>query len=396
MQKRFNCHWSASAFYSAMEKKTVAILSDFPAWLINADIPSLPGHYPVWLLPLYYSFSSADSKFEIHWITLHKGVKHPVRFLKNNQFFHILPASRKMLGLCTAYGYDRYQAYKELQLIKPHLLHTWGTEYCYGMIGKDFHNGIWLHTVQGLLKTYMKFGPMARFQRIHSIYEPGVLRCAQYITTESPWASERVKEYSSAANPYIWDYAVEQRFFEMQRQPSETPTCLYCGSDSEIKNIATLIEAFTSPELSHVKLILAGPPKEKYSHIAPNIVALGRVTRDEVALQLSKTWALVHSSLADTGPTVVKEARVMGIPVILSNRCGSAQYVEQGKSGYIFEPYDVSALKSAVLALTESKEISQIMGEYNQKKCRASLSDEAMYNGLLKIYQEILGHDSGH
>ena len=86
----------------------------------------------------------------------------------------------------------------------------------------------------------------------------------------------------------------------------------------------------------------------------------------------------------------------MGIPVILSNRCGSAQYVEQGKSGYIFEPYDVPALKSAVLALTESKEISQIMGEYNQKKCRASLSDEARYNGILKIYQEILGHVSGH
>lgn len=71
---------------------------------------------------------------------------------------------------------------------------------------------------------------------------------------------------------------------------------------------------------------------------------------------MSQAWCLVHLSKADTGPTVVKEARVMGLPVILTDACGSKQYVEHNKSGFIVSPCDIESIVKSVLYIIESKE----------------------------------------
>lgn len=374
-----------------LERKKIAILSGFPVWLVNKELPALPGHYPVWLLPLYEEFERFTSQYEIHWVVLHKGISKNQFFIQRSQYFHVISATKATIGLYTAYVHDRIKLFLTLKKIIPDLIHTWGTEYCYGLAGKDFRKRAkWLHTVQGLLKTYMKLGPMSRFQCLHSLYEPAVLKSAPYMTTESPWAAEKVKEIAPHIQPCIWDYAVESVFLQNKRKLSKEPTCLYCGSDSLIKNIDTIIAAFRRPELAHVRLVLAGPNNEKYNHIAPNITAIGRASREQVTALMSESWLLVHPSLADTGPTVVKEARAMGLPVILSTHCGSKQYIEHGKSGYIIEPNDVDALVEGVLKLTESSEQNLAMGAYNQKKCRKALSADTMCQGILSLYNSIL------
>lgn len=372
-----------------MEKRhKIAILSTFPVWLIKQDIPNPNRHYAVWLLPLYERFANCDD-LEIHWITTVKSIKSPQRFKHNNQYFHVLPGRSLTLGLYTAYIQDRLAIGREIKHINPDIIHSWGTEYFYGLCGKDQSKGrIWLHSVQGLLKAYMKRGAVSKFHRRHSFYEPGVLKAAKNITTESEWCAECVRETAPNASPIIWDYAVESRFFLQKRSLSEQPSCLYCGSDAQIKNLETIIEAFSSPELAHIKLILAGPSQRE--NLPPNIVALGRVSRDEVVKLLSETWCLVHPSKADTGPTAVKEARVMGVPVIATHACGAKRYIVEGKSGFIVHPTDVNSYIKAVKEITETQESSIRFGCYGQEECRQALSAESMFNGLINIYHQLI------
>ena len=372
-----------------MNRPKVAILCNFPAWLLNKDLPQFSGHYAVWLKALYDSYPE-DGPYELHWISLHKDISHPVRFFSRSQYFHVLPCSRKTLGLYSAYLVDRHRVARELRQVSPDLLHTWGTEDCFGLCGKDF-KGKWLHSVQGLLKAYMQRGPMPRFFRHHSIYEPGVLRASRHITTESSWAAESVREIAPQASPYLFEYAVEERFFQQERRLADSPTCLYCGTNTPIKNLECAIAAFSRPELAHVKLELAGVEPGSIPGLPGNVVPLDRISRDEVVQKLSQTWCLVHPSKADTGPTAAKEARVMGVPVIISDQCGSQQYIEQGKSGYIIAPTDVNSLVQGVLEITSSKERSISMGQYGQSKCRESLSAATMINRLLEIYGNLLG-----
>ena len=369
-----------------MVRSKVAIVCNFPAWLVSDEIPSFAGHYAVWLKALYDSFAKG-SLYEIHWISLNKDISRPVRFSDSSQFFHILPRSKKTIGLYTAYTVERFRIASELRHIQPDLVHTWGTEDCYGLCGVDF-KGKWLHSVQGVLKACIDRGPMPRFVRHHSIYEPIVLRSCKYITTESPWAADRVRDIAPHATPMQFEYAVENRFFCQQRQLSEIPTCLYCGSNTPLKNLQCAIAAFSRPELSHIKLELAGVDAGSIPDLPPNIIPLGRISRDEVVQKLSQTWCLVHPSKADT--TAAKEARVMGVPVILTTECGCLQYIAPGKSGYIISPDDADTLARGVLDVTSSRERCINMGSHEHEKCRSALSSSTMVTNLNRIYSNIL------
>ena len=375
------------------EKPKIAILSNFPAWLYTDKLPVFRGHYGVWLVALHEAFAH-QNEFEIHWVVLNKNTTAPLRFTSHGQRIHVLPRVKRNLGLYTFYLMDRRAVAKELALIKPDMVHSWGTEDCYGLCAKDFRGGVKLHSVQGALRTCVQRASYPRFVRHHSLYEPGIWKSIPHITAESPWAISRVREVVPHADVKLFEYAVEDRFFQMERKLAPSPVCIFSGDNAPLKNLDTVIKAFSRPELSHVTLKLVGVPSAPYPIIppglTPNIIPMGRVNRQEMADILASAWTLVHMSLADTGPTVVKEARVVGVPVVLSNECGSCQHVVEGKSGFILNPHDVDGLVRAVLAVTRDAQTAQAMGEYGREKCRRALSGKTMVDGLLAIYRELL------
>ncbi len=374
--------------YTVKKRPVIAILANFPVWLIAPSLPTFRGHYAVWLWSLFQAFAHQDA-FDIHWVTLSKDVKKTLTLEEKGQHFHILPRTRKKIGLYTFYLHDRRQVARELRTIQPDLVHSWGTEDCYGLCARDF-GGNKLHSVQGILKACLARGELATFMRHHSLYEPLVLRSIPHLTTESPWAAERVREIAPQARPQLLEYAVEERFFQIERKLTPFPSCLYAGSDTPLKNVDTLIQAFSDPELSHVTLWLAGVSPETRPGLPSNIKALGRVSREKMTELMSSAWCLAHASLIDTGPTVVKEARVAGLPVILTTECGSKRYVEEGKSGFIISPFDKAALIQNILTVTSHREIALKMGAYHRDDCRHALSTETMKNRLLELYQHLL------
>lgn len=366
----------------------IAILSDFPVWLYTDSVPPYTGHYTVWLAALHEALVHQE-EFEIHWVVLNRDAVKPLRFTSHGQYIHVLPRMRRLAGLCTLYWNDRRAVARELSLIKPDLVHAWGAEDCYGLCGKDF-KGLKLFSVQGAMMEYMRRARFNAFLKAHAFYEPSVWEDFRHLTVESPWAAERVREVCTNTHPRLWEYAVEERFYLTSRKMSPAPTCVYAGTDWPIKNVKTLVEAFSRPELSHVTLKLAGVPQDAYTGHPANILPLGRIGRDEIAGLMAEAWCLVHMSLADTGPTIVKEARVAGVPVIISNECGSCQHVVEGKSGFILHPHDVNGLVRAVLTVTKDAQTARAMGEYGQEECRRALSAGTMLDGLLAIYRELL------
>ena len=371
-------------------KKNIAIVADLPLHDAQPTPPSLPDawHYCVWLSALRRLLDS-QRVYHIHWIVPSKGITKRLTVETDYQTFHLLPKARLTIGLYTGYLYDTYHIMREIKRISPDLVHCWGTENSHS-IAASHYKGKKLLSIQGLLKAYAARANLARFERMQALYEPFTLRRFQYITTESPWASDRVRDIILNASLLHLEYAVEERFFSIQRQISSAPTCLYAGTNVPVKNLPTLIKVFSDPSLSHIQLRLAGVMLEEFPDLPANICPLGRLNREAMAHELSQAWALVHPSLADTGPTIAKEARVMGLPVMLTSACGSQQHVGNGKSGFIVEPNDISAMKEAVLRMTESAEKALSMGRHGQEECRKKLSAPTMLENLLGIYQEIL------
>ena len=80
----------------------------------------------------------------------------------------------------------------------------------------------------------------------------------------------------------------------------------------------------------------------------------------------------------------------MGVPVILTTECGSKQYIEPGKSGYVISPDDVDALITGVLDITSSRSHCMEMGAYRQEQCREALSSSSMIRSLINLYDSLL------
>lgn len=371
--------------------KKIAIIGDLPIWEASENpVPDAHAwHYCVWLSALAAALPK-QTDYDIHWIIPSRSVQKRRVIETRHQTFHLLPKGRLSVGQCTGYLYDTYHILREITSIAPDLIHSWGTENSYS-IAASYSRGKKLISIQGLLKAYAERARLARFERMQAWYEPLTIRRFQHITTESPWAADRVRDIVPKASPFHLEYAVEDRFFSVHRQISEQPTCIYAGTDVPVKNLPTLIKAFSDSALAHVQLLMAGVMPGQFPNLPENIRPLGRLNRQDMVHQLSQAWALVHPSLADTGPTIAKEARVMGLPVMLTSACGSQQHVEEGKSGFIVEPTDISAMKEAVLRMTDSAETALSMGRHGQEECRQKLSAGTMIETLLGIYREILG-----
>lgn len=370
--------------------KKIAIVGDLPIWDAQQTPvrPAEAWHYCVWLSALR-KLLDKQNEYHIHWVIPRKEITKKVVIETGLQTFHLLPKERLTIGLYTGYLYDTIHILRELKWIAPELVHSWGTENSHS-IAACHYKGKKLLSIQGLLTAYAKRARLARFERHQALYEPYVLRRFNHITTESPWAENRVREISAAPTFHHLEYAVEDSFFLRKRVLVDTPTCLYAGTNVPVKNIITLIKAFSSPRLSQVRLQLAGIRSEEIPHCPDNVYPLGPVNREGMAKLLAEAWCLVHPSLADTGPTIAKEARVMGLPVMLTTACGSMQHVEHGKSGFVVEPYDIVAMQDCILQMTANAETSLSMGAHGLQECRDKLSSETMMSRLMEIYGNIL------
>lgn len=370
-------------------KPRIAILGDFPIGKVYSRYAENKSTCAGWLYNFYDVLNEVED-FEIHWIVVDKVIEDEEDFQIGKQWFHLLPGCRHKIGLYTAYAYNRYQVAKCVKKIKPDIFHGWGTERFYGLAAKDF-KGKSLVSAQGVLIACGRRAQISNFEKTQCWYEKSVFKSVDYVTTESAWARDRVLELAPDAEVILWEYAPDKCFFDLTRKLTKEPTCLWAGTHSPVKDVTTTIQAFSSPELSHVTLYLAGINPGSITDLPPNVIPLGRISKEEIAEYLGKVWCLVHSSVADSSPNIVKEARVVGVPAVVTSECGGKQYIEHGKSGFVISPRNVNAMKDSVLLMTESAEKSLEMGAYKRDVCRKQLCRDTMRDIIVRLYHKIYG-----
>lgn len=367
----------------------IAIVAKFPLSYIIERGREPKGYHCVWLLTLHKLFQQQE-QYDIHWIVLDKSIKKDRSEVLHGQTFHLLPKARMTIGLCTRYVYDRWQICKTLKSINPDLVHAWGTEDCHGLAVSRF-KGKKILSIQGLLIAISQRARMARFEQLQGrLYEATTVKRYARITVESEWGVDRVKELNPASDVKRWEYAIPEYFYSAERTMSSVPTCVIAGSNTPVKNVRCALEAFSKPELANVTLYMAGVAPGAFPNLPSNIIPLGFVPHEEMSKVLASAWALVHPSLADTCPNIVKEARVMGIPAVVTHDCGAKQYIVNGKSGYVISPNNVDELAEAVLAMVSNRELNIAMGEFDRERCRTAISQDTMMKSLLNIYSSIL------
>lgn len=377
------------------------ISSDIPVIAILADLPLgriMPNQFQdqdhtlvPWIFALFQELEK-QRFFEIHWITLKKYVRHESTYRVKDQTIHVLPAPSLAVGLLTGHFLATRSLKRLLTALNPDLIHVWGIEMPYAKACATIKTNKLL-SYQGALTACCQRVRMKFYPHLQAFWERFTVPSYYHITCESPWAKDRILEIAPHSQVTLIEYGVEESFYHIERLPSPQPECLFVGTLYELKGVRYLVEAFKHPSLQHIRLYLAGVGKlrqELEPQSTPNISWLGALPRPALQHRMVSSWCLIHPTLADTGPTAVKEARVAGLPVITTTEAGSQQHIVHGKSGYIIPPRDSEAIRKSVLAITESLQKNIAMGLYGLDENRANLKIQLTAHKFHALYKSLL------
>jgi glycosyltransferase involved in cell wall biosynthesis len=372
----------------------IVILANVPVW----TLPGLgnlrhQGHYATWLEPLVPAFSDYQD-LEIHWITMCKETDHDLTHQAHGQTFHILHRGSKAVQMATGYFGEIRRIRKLVHAIQPDLVHAWGSEDVYGLaaaFGYRCENK--LFTLQGCLTDYLRLLGGNWLFRLQTFYEKPTIRHFHHGTAESPAAKQALLSINPTMDVSLVDYGVNPEFFSTPWQPRAEPTVVFVGAVTKRKGLHDLMDVAKHPDLSHIcfKIVGSGDLLDSLKLRSPaNVEWLGRCDRQQVTDALASSWCLFMPTYADTGPTVVKEARVIGLPVVCTTGAGAACYIDDQKSGFITEPGMIDDMVAAIKQICASREQCIRMGKHSWDDARHELHPATTAAKFCDLYRKFL------
>jgi glycosyltransferase involved in cell wall biosynthesis len=126
----------------------------------------------------------------------------------------------------------------------------------------------------------------------------------------------------------------------------------------------------------------------------PNVRWLGRLDSSATAEALRRAWCLILPTRADTSPNVVKEARVLGLPVITTPHGGQSDYIRDGENGFLCEPGDVPGFARAAASILGDLEYARRLGACHWEEQREYFKPAHTAERFLALYRELAGRTS--
>lgn len=174
---------------------------------------------------------------------------------------------------------------------------------------------------------------------------------------------------------------------------------IYVGRLIDVKNLDNLLTAYKPLADSDWGLIVLGDGSEeanlkkfKSDNNLDGICFIEGQPWYDVPKILALADVFVLPSYSEPWGLVVNEAMACGLPVIVSNKCGSAyDAVKEGINGYTFNPYNIEELTLVFKKFVDSPESIIPFGQKSKeiiKRFSPENVAQEMYDGFKKVVYE--------
>lgn len=157
-----------------------------------------------------------------------------------------------------------------------------------------------------------------------------------------------------------------------ERVPAGAVKVLYVGRVSLEKNCPLLVEVWKGVRKrlkdlglsAHLVMVGDGPYREKMAKQldGKDCSFLGFRHGQELSQLYASSDLFVFPSVTDTLGQVVMESQGSGLPVIVTDRGGPKEVVEQGRTGYVLSPDDADAWVETIVGLVRDTDRRKAMG----------------------------------
>ncbi|MDB9529343.1 glycosyltransferase family 4 protein [Oscillatoria sp. CS-180] len=186
---------------------------------------------------------------------------------------------------------------------------------------------------------------------------------------------------------------------------TSSPTVVFAGRLVREKGVDILLQAFRQviEHCPDAKLLIAGDGPER-DHLQALITELGlsevvsllgHLPRDIMEMHFNQAWVqAVPSRWAEPFGMVAAEAMMRGTAVVASASGGLADIVQNGKTGVLVPPGNITHLASALLLLLQDRSLSETWGQAGRAIALTQFDESAFVDKFVDQYEAILGESA--
>ena len=200
----------------------------------------------------------------------------------------------------------------------------------------------------------------------------------------------------------ITNFTDTEHFVPVNKERTPTLRIMTAGRLAKQKNILKYIEAISSIKKEGVNNIHfewygdIQPGEENYGDDVwstikemdlEDMISFYPATKD-IVKKYQECDAFCLPSIYEGFPNVICEAMSCGKPIICSNVCDNPKIVENGKNGYLFNPYDVEDMEKCIIRICEmSQEKRKEMGIVSRTLAEQKFSEQAFVDKYIKLIE---------
>lgn len=128
--------------------------------------------------------------------------------------------------------------------------------------------------------------------------------------------------------------------------------------------------------------------KKQAVSLGDSVEFLGQ--RMDIPQILSASDVLIQASWSEALPTVLIEAGAAAIPVVATRVGGTEEIVQNGKSGFVIDPGDSTALAARVVEILNSLRLQEQMGAAARNFVRGNFSLGTQVQRTISLYEKVI------
>jgi len=258
------------------------------------------------------------------------------------------------------------------------------------------------HTPYNLLKKYYKKEERSFHSPFIYWMESRFIRKAPLVTTPSKDLAEviiktmKIKQEKVMVSFNVID---AKKFYPKVSSQADTIKLLFVGRIERGKGVLVLLEALK--EIinlygKRIKCVFVGQERQPIAHlfsqkdVAQNIEYKGKVTDDELSLLYEESDIFINPSLIyESFSYTCLEAMTHGVPAVASKIGGIPEVVEDGVSGFLFQPGNIKELVNKLKTLIDHPAKRIEMGEQARARVEKYFDSMSVAKDVLEKYKNI-------
>ena len=212
-----------------------------------------------------------------------------------------------------------------------------------------------------------------------------------------------IRAQRMSRNIHIWTRGVDREQFHPGRRDmewrrglgirDEELVVVFLGRlvlEKGLEDFAGALDILKERGIPHHALIIGqGPAREWFETRMPDAVFAGHLIGDDLARALASGDVFLNPSVTEAFGNVTLESMACAVPVIAAEATGTTSLIEDGRTGILCEPGDISAYADALELYARSPEIRERHGAAGLAYAKTRDWDE-INSAVLKVYSRVI------